>query len=147
MKVRDRGAATIEFVFLGILVMVPLLYLVIAAFELQRNAFAVTEAARQAGRAMATADDVATGEERARYAMRLALSDQGLDADDAELRYGAVGSGCDGGGVDELAPGSDFEVCVIRTFRLPAVPSYFDGGNNSVTGRYIVHIDDFRSER
>ncbi|HEV2086891.1 MAG TPA: hypothetical protein VGR21_01135, partial [Cryptosporangiaceae bacterium] len=40
----DTGAATIEFVFLGILVMVPLLYLVVAVFEVQRNAFAVTQA-------------------------------------------------------------------------------------------------------
>ena len=143
--VRDGGAATIEFVFLGILVMVPLLYLVIAVFEVQRNALAVTLAAREAGRAFGTADDVAAADQRARYAMELALRDQGLSPDGAELRYGPVGAGCAGGGAATLDPGADFEVCVVRVFRVPAVPSYFDGGNNSVTGRYVVHIDDFRS--
>jgi hypothetical protein len=142
----DRGAASIEFVFLGILVMVPLLYLVIAAFEVQRNAFAVTQAAREAGRAFGTADDLTGAEDRARYAMELALRDQGLSPGGTELRYGAPGGGCAGAGVATLDPGADFEVCVVRTFRVPAVPSYFDGGNNTVTGRYLVHIDDFRSQ-
>lgn len=142
---KDRGSASIEFVFLGILVLVPLLYLVIAVFEVQRNAFAVTQAAREAGRAFGTAEDSASGEARARYAMELALRDQGLDPAGAELRYGPVGDGCAGTAAPTLEPGTDFEVCVVRTFRVPAVPSYFDGGNNAVTGRYVVHVDDFRS--
>jgi hypothetical protein len=144
-RLGDAGAASIEFVFLGVLIMVPLLYLVIAVFEVQRNALAVTQAAREAGRAFGTADTVAAGEERARYAMELALRDQGLDPSGAELRFGPVGAGCSGGGAATLDPGADFEVCVVRVFRVPAVPTYFDGGNNSVTGRYVVHIDDFRS--
>lgn len=142
---RDRGAASIEFVFLGILVMVPLLYLVIAAFEVQRNAFAVTQAAREAGRAFGTADELAGAEHRARYAMELALRDQGLSLDGTDLRYGPPGGGCADTGAATLDPGTDFEVCVVRTFRVPAVPSYFDGGNNTVTGRYVVHVDDFRT--
>jgi len=142
---RDRGAASIEFVFLGVLVMVPLLYLVIAAFEVQRNAFAVTQAAREAGRAWSTADDAMTADGRARYAMELALRDQGLDPAGTDLRYGAVGSGCADAGAASLEPGAEFEVCVVRTFRVPAVPSYFDGGNNTVSGRFVVHVDDFRS--
>jgi hypothetical protein len=144
---RDAGAASIEFVFLGILVLVPLFYLVIAAFEVQRNAFAVTQAAREAGRAFGTADDLDSGEIRARYAMELALRDQGLEPGGTELRYGPVGGGCADAGAATLEPGADFEVCVVRTFRVPAVPSYLDGGNNAVTGRYVVHVDDFRSAR
>ncbi|MDQ1659219.1 MAG: hypothetical protein QOD41_4302 [Cryptosporangiaceae bacterium] len=144
---RDRGAATIEFVFLGILVLVPLLYLVIAVFEVQRNAFAVTQAAREAGRAFSTADDIASAEGRARYAMTIALRDQGLTPDGTDLRFGAVGSGCTGGGSATLEPGADFEVCVVRVYRIPGIPTYFDGGNNTVTGRYIVHVDDYRSAR
>lgn len=142
---RDRGAASIEFVFLGILVMVPLLYLVIAAFEVQRNAFAVTQAAREAGRAWSTAPDAAAAPERARYAMELAIRDQGLDPGGTHLRYGPVGSGCADADAASLEPGAEFEVCVVRTFRVPAVPSFLDGGNNAVTGRFVVHIDDFRS--
>jgi Flp pilus assembly protein TadG len=142
---RDHGAASVEFVFLGVLVMVPLLYLVIAAFEVQRNAFAVTQAAREAGRAWSTADDETAAAESAEYAMELALRDQDLDPAGTDLRYGPVGSGCADTGAASLEPGADFEVCVVRTFRVPAVPSYLDGGNNTVTGRFVVHVDDFRS--
>ena len=143
----DRGAATIEFVFLSVLIMVPLVYLVIAVFDVQRNTFAVTQAAREAGRAFATAGDVDSGEARARYAMRLALEDQGLDTSRTELRFGPVGSGCRGTDAQTLQPGADFEVCVVREFRVPGIPTYFDGGNNTVTGRFVVHIDDFRGSR
>jgi hypothetical protein len=34
---------------------------------------------------------------------------------------------------------------VIRTFRVPGVPSYLDSGRNTVSGRYLVHVDDYRS--
>lgn len=125
--------------------LVPLLYLVIAVFEVQRNAFAVTQAAREAGRAFSTADEVASAEDRARYAMTVALRDQGLAPDGTDLRFGAVGSGCTGDGSATLEPGADFEVCVVRVYRIPGIPTYFDGGNNTVTGRYIVHVDDYRS--
>lgn len=51
----DAGAATIEFVFLGVLILVPLFYAIIAIFSIQSNVFATTAAAREAGRAFATA--------------------------------------------------------------------------------------------
>jgi Flp pilus assembly protein TadG len=129
----------------GVLVLVPLLYLVIAVFEVQRNAFAVTQAAREAGRAFSTAESQDAAEARARYAVDLALRDQGLDPDGTRLRYGPVGSDCSDEAAATLDPGADFEVCVVHVFRIPGVPSYFDGGRNSVTGRYVVHVDDFRS--
>ena len=47
----EDGSATVEFVYLAILLMIPLVYVIISAFEAQRTAFAVAEAARQAGRA------------------------------------------------------------------------------------------------
>jgi Flp pilus assembly protein TadG len=141
----DGGAATVEFVLIAVLIMTPLLYVVLAVFEVQRNAFAVTQAAREAGRAFATADDVSSGEERARYAMALALRDQGLPPDGAELRFGPVGSGCAGAGPVTLDPGADLEVCVTRVYRIPAVPAYLDAGRNTVTARYVAHLDDFRS--
>jgi hypothetical protein len=121
------------------------LYLVIAVFEVQRNAFAVTQAAREAGRAFSTADSPEVAEARARYAVDLALRDQGLDPAGTELLVGPVGSGCSGGGSGTLDPGADFEMCVVHAVRVPAIPSYFDGGRNTVTGRYIVHVDDFRT--
>ena len=50
------GNAIIEFVFVAVMVMVPLVYLVVAVAVVQRNQLAVTQAARDAGRAFATSD-------------------------------------------------------------------------------------------
>ena len=76
----EHGSAVIEFVWLAILLLVPLLYVVLAAFETQRAAYAASAAARSAGRAFVTAPDQASGYARARAAVRLAYADQGLDS-------------------------------------------------------------------
>ena len=143
----DAGRAMIEFVFLGVLTMVPLLYLVVAAFHLERDVFAVTQAAREAGRAYATADDPASAEARAAYAMDLALDDQGVPSGGATLRYVPVSASCSAGatGAQSLDPGAEFAVCVTRIMQLPGIPGYASGRSNTVTGRYVVHIDEFRT--
>lgn len=149
MSREDDGRAMIEFVFLGVLTLVPLLYLVVAVFQVERNVFAVTQAAREAGRAYATAGDPVTAERRAGYAVDLALRDQGLDSSGVSLRYLSVSAGCGsaGTGAQTLAPGAEFAVCVTRSVQLPGVPGYLAGRRNTVTGRYVVHIDDYRASR
>lgn len=79
----DRGAAILEFVVLGICVIMPLVYVVLTVMQVQSAAYAVTAAAREAGRALATAPTTAEGLDRAELAVRLALADQGLPATDA----------------------------------------------------------------
>lgn len=76
----DDGNAIVEFVWLGLLLLVPLLWIVLSVFDVQRGAFAVDAAARAAGRAYVLAPDDATGRLRAEAAARQALSDQGVDA-------------------------------------------------------------------
>ena len=144
----DAGRAMIEFIFLGVLTMVPLLYLVVAAFQLERDVFAVTQAAREAGRAYATADDAGSAEARAAYAMDLALVDQGVPAGGATLRYVPVSASCSAtaGDAQSLDPGAEFAVCVTRVMQLPGVPGFASGRSNTVTGRYVVHIDEFRTD-
>ncbi len=44
---RDRGRAVVEFVFLGVLLLVPLIYLVMVIGRIQAAAFAVSTAARE----------------------------------------------------------------------------------------------------
>ncbi len=57
----DDGSALIEFIGLSILLLVPLIYLLVTVFAIQRAAFGVTQAAREAGRAFATAPTAAVG--------------------------------------------------------------------------------------
>ncbi len=74
----DEASATVELVWLGILLLVPLLWIVLSVFEVQRGAFGVSAAARAAGRAFALAPDDASGRQRAQAVAEQALADQGL---------------------------------------------------------------------
>jgi hypothetical protein len=74
----ERGSALVELSWLGILLVLPMLWIVMSVFEVQRGAFGVSSAARSAARAYALAPDDATGLLRARAAARVALADEGL---------------------------------------------------------------------
>ena len=74
----DAGSAIVEFVFVAVVVMVPLIYLIAAVATVQRSELATTQAARDAGRAYATSDTPAEAQRRVRAAVRLAMTDQGL---------------------------------------------------------------------
>ena len=141
----DRGAAVVEFLVVGVLLLVPLLYLALAVSAVQRSVYGVTQAAREAGRAYATGE-VTTAAERAHYAAELAVADQGLGADGIEVSYGPADGDCGAAGPEPwpLEPGAVFAVCVTRRLDLPAVPGILAGGRTTVTGRYVVHADRHR---
>ena len=75
----ERGSAMVELVWLGVLLLVPILWIVMSVMEVQRGAFGVSAAARSAGRAFALAPTDAEGRQRAEAAARQALADQGLE--------------------------------------------------------------------
>jgi Flp pilus assembly protein TadG len=140
----EDGNAIIEFVFVAIVFLVPLVYLIAAVAAVQRNQLAVSDAARNAGRAFATSSTPAQAAVRARAAVRLALADQGLP-DDAQLRFVSFGSGCGSSAIEpRLSPGATFTVCVSRRADLPGIPSVLAGRGITTVGAYAVHVDDFR---
>ena len=108
----DDGSALVEFTWLALLLLLPLVYVLLSAFQVQRAAFGVTEAARQAGRAYATAPDLSTADARAREAAALALGDQGVDEPPR------VEVTCDRPCLD---PGAVVTVTVAAEVRLPAL--------------------------
>lgn len=74
----ERGSGLVEMVWLSLLLLLPLLWIVLAVFEVQRGSFGVSGAARAAARAYALAPNDALGEQRARAVARQVLADQGL---------------------------------------------------------------------
>jgi Flp pilus assembly protein TadG len=145
VKRTDGGSAVVEFVFLALLMIVPLVYLVAGVAALQRSTLAVSQAARDAGRAFATSDSAAEAQARVAAAVRLALADEGL-ADDAQVRFVEAGTSCDAASVvPRLAPRAQFTVCVIRRVSLPAIPSVLAGRGIRTIGAYTVHVDDYRA--
>ena len=142
----ERGSALVEFVFLAVVVFVPLVYLVAGFSAVQRGVFAATAAAREAGRAMGTAPDLGSGQARAERAAQLAVEDQSIDAADVRLGYVPAGAGCDAvaGYTPTLTPGEEFTVCVTVTVRIPLLPEFIDA--NTATGHFAVerarYVDD-----
>ena len=139
----ERGSALVEFVFVALVVFVPLVYIVAGFSAVQRGVFASTAAAREAGRAIGTAPDVATGLERAEAAARIAVADQSVDTADVRVAYAAAGVSCDGAGgyTPTLAPGEEFSVCVTVTVRVPLLPAFVDA--NTATGQFVVERDRY----
>ncbi len=78
----EAGTALVELTWLGILLLLPMVWIVLSVSEVQRGSFGVTAAARSAGRAFALAPDDATGKQHARAAAAVALADQGLGDSD-----------------------------------------------------------------
>lgn len=84
----DRGSASLEFITIGVLLLVPLVYLVLALSAVQAGALAAEGAARQAARVYvqsATSADAAAAAERA---VLFALADHGIARDRATLAIG-----------------------------------------------------------
>lgn len=73
----DGGSALVEFTWLALILLVPLVWIVMSVFEVQRGAFAVSAAARAAGRAYALAPDDATGTARAQAVAEQVMAEQG----------------------------------------------------------------------
>jgi len=139
----ESGTALIEFVWLAILLLVPLLYIVLAAFDTQRAAYAASAAARSAGRAFVTAPDQATGYDRARAAVLLAYQDQKIDA------VPAVRITCRPDPRNCLTPGSVVRAEIHSSVDLPLTPAAL-GSNTphiSVDSEHEAPYGTFREAR
>ena len=82
----DDGSASLEFIAVGLLLLVPLVYLVLSLSALQGAALAVDGAARQATRVFVQSDSVAEGTAAADRAIAITLDDYGLDAGAARVQ-------------------------------------------------------------
>lgn len=129
MRRRDeRGSAIVEVVWLGVLLLVPLIWVVVSVFEVQQGAFATKSAARAAARAYALAPTDAAGERAATAAARQALADQGVDGVPVSVRVSCTPypSQCHSGA-------SVITVAVDTGVRLPLMPDALGGGRPSFT--------------
>lgn len=145
MKARgEAGSALVEFSWLAILLMVPLLYIVLTVFEVQRSAFGVSSAARAAGRAFTQAPSEASAPDRAVAAAALALGDQGLELDTRSLHIACAPepSNC-------LGPGSVVTVAVVQQVPLPLLPSVLGGHRPSIRieAEHTLPYGTFREDR
>lgn len=138
----ERGTAIVEFVWLGLLLLVPLLYVLLAVFDTQRTAFAASAAARSATRAFVTSPDQATGRARAEAAAGLALHDQGLARARLQITCRPDPAAC-------LTPGSVVVAIVHTRVRLPLLPTALGASTPSIAvqARHESPYGEFREAR
>jgi hypothetical protein len=138
----SRGTATIEFIWLSILLLVPLVYVLLAVFDTQRAAYGTSAATRSAARAFLQSPDVVTGERRAQVAARLAMEDQGVLGVAVRITCLPTPADC-------LQPGSSVRVFVQVTQRLPLTPSVLgdDIGSITVDSTHTQPYGTYRAKR
>ena len=135
---RQRGSAVVEFTFLGLLLMVPVVYFVITVGQIQGGSFAVVGAADQAAKVFVAQPDEASGRAAAEQAAVVAIADYGHPADNARVEVS-----CDRGNC--MAAGSAVTVTVHLSVPLPFVPfsdafrlnaSHLSGTATQIVGRF-----------
>ncbi|WP_400158725.1 hypothetical protein [Arthrobacter sp. BPSS-3] len=131
----EQGSAVVEFTFLALLLMVPVVYFVITLGQLQGGSFAVAGAADQAAKVFVAQADAGAGRAAAEQAVQLALADYGQPAGNATLETACSSPDC-------TAAGSAVTVTVRLTVPLPFVPFgealRLDAGHLSATSTQIV---------
>ncbi|MEH3078676.1 MAG: pilus assembly protein [Quadrisphaera sp.] len=111
----DGGSASVEFIALALVLLVPVAYLVVTLARLQAGAYAASAGARSAARAYVTAPQAAEAPVRAEAALALALTDQGFTPADATAATSCEATGC-------FAPDAAVVVTVRVDVPLPFVP-------------------------
>ncbi|WP_136707987.1 hypothetical protein [Agromyces sp. H66] len=111
----DDGSASLEFLTVGVLLLVPLVYLVLAVAAVQAGALGVEGAARQAARVAVLAADRDASDAAVDRAVRVTLADYGIDAAEASVTVD-----CDRADCHE--PGARVTVSVVARVELPLVP-------------------------
>lgn len=148
---RDAGSATLEFIALTLVLLVPLVYLVLAVGRIQAGTFAADAAARDAARGAAvegvaqieegasTGEALAAARQRADAVVTVALDDFGVngEGDAVTMELGCSTPVC-------FAPGTDVFARVEVAVTLPGVPSFLHRAiplNVNVTANAASPID------
>lgn len=118
----DRGSASLEFLALGTLLIVPLAYLMLTLSALQGASVAAESAARSAARLLASDPESPQTLELAVSTIELATADHGIDpaAIQQHVECSSPGDAC-------TSPGSVVSVTVTIAVPMPFAPNLTEG--------------------
>lgn len=114
----ESGEATLEFVGITMMLLIPLVYLILAFFQIQSGLYAAEAGAAGAARILTLHPE--TGVDSASLAVQMAAADQGLPAGQAQYTLDCVTGPCP-------APGSRGIVHVSVEVPLPLVGTMLQG--------------------
>lgn len=111
----QRGSAVVEFTFLAVLLMVPVVYFVVTIGQLQGGSFAVVGAADQAAKVFVAQSSAVEGRIAAERTVLVALGDYGHTAEQATVDITCDREDC-------LSSGAAVTVTVRLRVPLPMMP-------------------------
>lgn len=118
---RDDGSASLEFITAGLILLLPMVYLILTMSQIQGGSFAVEGAARQAARVFVQAETPDAAAAAAQRAIDFALADAGINSNVAE-----VDIVCSPDPDTCLSRSGDVTVAVRVVVLLPLVPAALD---------------------
>ena len=127
----DRGSAIVEFVALGLLLLIPIIYFVVTASRVQAGSFAVVAASEQAGQAISVMEAENFNQAAIHEIAAVAALDHGFDAQDLALEVSCSDGSC-------TSPGAVATVHARLTVGLPAVPGFVTANVATLTSDVTV---------
>ena len=114
----DEGSAALEFITVGVIMLVPLVYLVVALGQIQGQALGAEAGARHIARAIATSPDAPTASARADAVLRSIIDEYDIDPQVVKLSLSCrpAGSACPEAGATVV-------VRIATRVPLPLMPS------------------------
>lgn len=115
MRGRDEGSATVEFILLAVLLLIPVVYFLILTSQIQAAAYASVAAADQGARSAVTAQDPEESAGRIQHVVDLTLADYGQTVAAHDVQVSCSSDPC-------LEPGSTVHVTVDVRVPVPFIP-------------------------
>lgn len=116
----DDGSAALEFITVGVILLVPLVYLVLALGVVQEQTLGAEAAARHTARVISQAPDAETAAARSDAVLAGVIEEYGLDADAVQ-----VSISCTPASAACPSAGATMIVTVRTAASLPLVPRLF----------------------
>ena len=116
----EEGSAALEFIAVGVILLVPLVYLIVALGAIQEQTLGVEAAARHTARAIARAPDSETAAARGEQVLDGVIEQYGLDGTTLEVTME-----CPGEDGECPQPGATIVLTVTAHVSLPLIPAVF----------------------
>lgn len=131
----DHGSATVEFIALSVILLIPAIYLLVTISQLQAAGYAVVAASDQAAKTIAYTDNDSHAQSRAMQTVHLTAENYQLDPSTTNTTIHCTNAPC-------TTPGTQITVNVSIDVPLPLIPTFL--GNQTriatmdATGYHVI---------
>ncbi|MBB5597896.1 Flp pilus assembly protein TadG [Neomicrococcus lactis] len=131
----EEGSAVVEFIFLSIGLMIPIIYVILSVAQLQASSLAAIGAADHAAKVFVGAENEGEARARASSAVSTALTNMGVPAENATTSI-SCSEAC-------LEPGSTVTVSVHINVPLPMLPEGVGASVMTTSSEATHRVDRF----